>query len=415
MILNEVDTSLKIDVEEGQENLLGEFAIEQVKDELDLIVAMDPGSTSCRTVVLDSTSNPNMDVYVMPSACAYIPKDTPVKGVGKTLYEQMYSTISNHMITIDTKLKERNVIRGTIQDNMLIGEESITNSDGKVNSELLYVNIIDSIMYTVIQRYNGKVPEKLRVTLAIALPPSNVDDEMNVENFLSNISSTFTWTHGVSGVSCELSITATEQLILTESDAYAKGYIFLERQGVFPEVMISMSAGGSTLGEDFMVNGSARSALSATLNTSGSRVLEKLGRVIAKNKHIKEPKRKALQKAIKTGKVIIGNKEIDVVDDIEVVLEETAREIYTALNKKVFDRQAEYGIEDVNLFLMSGKAFRGGDYNVSILDYLEELIREQSPDAEIVYSDSEYIPKGLALLAFTLYGGILPESPKWKK
>lgn len=413
MILNSVDTSLKIDVEEGQENLLEEFNIEQVRDELDLIIAMDPGSTSCRTVILDNTTNPSLDVYVMPSACAYIPKGSPVKGVGKSLYEQMYSTISNHMVTIDTKLKERSVIRGAIQDNMLIGEESITNSDGKVNSELLYVNIIDSIMYSIIQKYNGRVPEKLRVTLAIALPPSNVDDEMNIENFLSNISSTFTWTHGVTGVSCELSITATEKLILTESDAYAKGYIFLEKGGNFPEVMISMSAGGSTLGEDFMVNGSARSALSTTLNTSGARVLEKLSGVIAKNKHIKEPKKKAMQKAIKTGKVRIGNKEIDVVDDIEIVLEETAREIYTALNKKIFDTQSEYGIADVNLFLMSGKAFRGGEYNVSILDYLADLIREQSPDAEIVYSDQEYIPKGLALLAYGVYGGVLPQTAKW--
>ena len=111
MILNSVDTSLKIDVEEGQENLLEEFNIEQVRDELDLIIAMDPGSTSCRTVILDNTTNPSLDVYVMPSACAYIPKGSPVKGVGKSLYEQMYSTISNHMVTIDTKLKERSVIR----------------------------------------------------------------------------------------------------------------------------------------------------------------------------------------------------------------------------------------------------------------------------------------------------------------
>ena len=70
MILNSVDTSLKIDVEEGQENLLEEFNIEQVRDELDLIIAMDPGSTSCRTVILDNTTNPSLDVYVMPSACA---------------------------------------------------------------------------------------------------------------------------------------------------------------------------------------------------------------------------------------------------------------------------------------------------------------------------------------------------------
>ena len=393
-----------VKIEKGEEALYQEYNLKTVDRTLNALIGIDGGSTQTRCLIVDNMENVDETLYSIPSVASFVPSDVEIRSQGTLLYQNMDSVLRNNSDKVSTTFSKIRVVRGTKKLDHNGAEQRISSTSQKIQTDLFYINIIDAIGYALCMKYKDQIPSQVKLAIGVALPPDDRNSTVNVNTFLNNLLGSYTWS--LTEYDVKINIEIENCSVRTEPEAFANAaHIAVDEE--FPEVELHCNMGGRSTGVELLVNGHPISAVSTTFPYGGAQLADKLGFVIANTRGGRAPQYRALKSALETGNLKDGTSVIPVVKEITQVKEEVAKKLKADIIKYVFDAQSDFTPKDVSVFSVSGRAFNGGDYEVSIADFLQEEFKVESPHTEFEAISENYIPLGLALAVYDEYGALL--------
>lgn len=385
-------------IEPGEELLHKEYKFANAPGRTEEVLAVvDGGSTQTRGILLDLKNLTKFEsyldqVFTIPSMSAAVLDNREIEPKGETLYDRLDSSIVNLEPLTDAIFRQIRLVRGSKFLDVEMTENRLGSSTQKTSDPTYYYNLIDNLGYQCMVRYGSQVPEKIKVFLGVSLPPDDLNKK-NQEFFRENLKS-FKWSHVDSGVKIEFEF--AEVYTMTEPEAYVKAYYTLSGQET-PDFVLHLEAGGRSIGAEILRYGKSLKGGQKTLTFGGTQLLELLADLYVEEYGGAKPKREVLEEAIRTGKVRYGNSTRDVVPLISKAKAEMATRIFTETRREVFDVQSKVAMTDLNVISVSGRMLDGGEYGVSIADFLKERFKEVTPHSDFLHVEGNYIPQGLLI------------------
>lgn len=350
-------------IEPGEELLYQSYKLVSNPDKsVDILAAIDGGSTQTRGILMDHNDLGNYDealsdVFVIPSTSIPVLGDPTVVPVSERLADGMDSSILN-LDTVQNPFIDRvRLVRGSKALNVEGTEQRIGSSTQKTLDPTYYYNLLDLLGYGVIRKYSGDIPAKVRVSLCASLPPDDTID-VNVAKFKSNLKK-YNWTHTDSGISIEFEF--VNIAVMTEPEAEIKAYYTLNDEEI-PEVVFHINGGGRSIGEEILKNGVSVKGAQKTLDFGATQLLDLIGSIYLNKVGGRPPRREALERAVRTGKLKVGNELRNIPEIVIQAKEEMGKRVFVESKTKVFDAQDKIVPTDVNVASVSGRFFDQGRY-----------------------------------------------------
>lgn len=405
--MNTIETNRKIGRKEskdsiikGEEKLFEVYDARNVIEEKNLILGIDGGSTQTRVMLADGDFDGTIDTdgfYTIPSDHAKLDNERVINAKSDKLYEILDSFIVDTRDSVSSKIGRMRVVRGTKLIDSNIGPLKMTSTDQKIHESTFYTNLVDSIGYAVLQKYQTRVPSKVNVIAGIALPPDDNRLPQNREKFRKNIIGTYEWTHRESNVSTSISILDINTM--TEPEAFAEGYYAAQGEEM-PEVVLVINMGGRSIGIEIIRNGKLIDAASITLPYGGNQFATEVGTRIleSENNNLTRPlPLDKLKEIILTGKMTLGRSSIDVVDEIKEAQQVFAARVFNGISVNVIDTIESLDFNAISEVLVSGGLIRRGAYDASIADNLAAMFKEKCETTGFTVVEENYIPVGLMI------------------
>lgn len=392
----------QIVVDRGEEGLLAEHEVASVDNEVSLIAGYDGGSTQSRVLLMDPTNDNPSDClskkYIIPSVCSIVPDDRLISTKGPSVYDRMDSFVTNTSGSLSSLVIKNRVIRGQKMIDCALDEKRLSSSDLKTTDPLYYTNLVDTLGYALIQKYEGKLPKQANIYTCVALPP---DDKgpVSIKRLRENLNR-YTWIHKPSGAEVRMNITVLD--VLTEPEAFVKAYYILRGEEV-PPICFHADGGGRSIGLDILRNGESLDAAQKTLRYGGSQLLDNVASQYYTETGEIAPDRKAMETTIKTGLVKDGAGHRDIIDIIKSCKVTMGNQIVSDMIHQVFDQQDQVRLRQVDAITLSGRLMDKGDYNFSVADVIISELKKRTPNSEFVHIEENLIPEGLFIHAFNKY------------
>lgn len=396
MDLRELQVKKTVEIERGEEKLHQVYDLANVDKTVELILGIDGGSTQTRVIVLAKDDLDVSTQYIIPSNNVLLPDDRELKPKSEELIDRLDSFIVNETTSKEGKIGRDRVVRATKMNDTGLSPASISSTVQKIDEPIFYLNIVDSIGYALLQKYQNEVPSIVNVVAGIALPPDDMSSTKNMNIFRKNIIGTYNWSHTDSNVKVKINILDVE--LATEPEAFVKAY-YASTGAEVPETVLCINTGGRSTGAEVLQEGKILSSASHTFEYGGNQFLSEVGKFYNNTHGGRVPNTKLLAKAVKTGKLKSGNSTIDIVPEITDACKVFGSRIFNDVVKKVCD-YAGIPLDSINEVIMCGGLSRGGDYDVSPADYVGELFEEKTPDTDYTVVEENLIPFGLAFIAF---------------
>lgn len=404
------------DVNIGEEKLTNTYEIEVEDKSVHLIFGIDGGSTSTRALAIDGVSeddesevgditNPYTK-YVIPSSWGTADMDKYISSKSSILYDNLDSKI-RFLDSKESVVGNVRVIRGMKLRTNDLNEMKMTNSLLKSEDQTFYVNIIDSIGYTLVQKYNGKVPSVANVHCYVALPPNEAKGNIITNNFKEELKGRYQWEL----LGNTITINIVDVGVSTETESFIQAYQ-VEHDIDMSEIQYALhyECGGRNVGIELLQQGQTYEGFANTFNYGGSRLAQDLGNEFVNEYGGKVPTMDLLRKALITGNLKWGKFNGSVVDLIKRVKNKMADDMITD-TKDLFSAFPKVDISSVEMVTYSGGMMRRGDYGVSVADYLtEKLSKLVNVEDSTMLIDDNYIPQGLLMLAYDEYEDCLNDN-----
>lgn len=405
--MSTIETGKKISRKESKDKIIkGEEKLFEVYDarnligEKNLVLGIDGGSTQTRVMVADDEFDGSIDTdgfYVIPSDHAKLDNERVINAKSDKLYEALDSFIVDTRDSVNSKIGRMRVVRGTKLIDSNMSPLKLTSTEQKIDEPTFYTNIVDSIGYALLQKYQDQVPSKVNVIAGIALPPDDNRLPQNREKFRKNIIGTYEWTHRESNVSTSISILDVNTM--TEPEAFAEGY-YAAMGEEMPEVVLVINMGGRSIGIEIIRNGKLVDAASITLPYGGNQFATEVGTRILESENNKQTRPLPIDKLkeiILTGKMPLGKSSIDVVEEIKEAQQVFADRIFNDISVNVIDTIENIDFNDISEVLVSGGLIRRGDYDASLADNLSAMFKEKCEYTDFTVVEENYIPVGLMI------------------
>lgn len=405
----------RIMIEEGEESLYNSYAPVVAKDRIEnIVVGVDGGSTQTRVSFVRRPDELHSleEVYVIPSAVAEINHTSEIKSKGTELYHRMESFIINEALAPYNIFDKVRIVRGTKMVDSGQHILRINSSVQKVNTPALYYNIVDAIAFGLIQDCAARrmpLAEVYQVSIVCSLPPDDVKGEKNKETFLNYIRNSFKWSSVELGVNMTINI--VDCAITTEPEAGVKcNYALTDEET--PYLVLAIDGGGRSIGSEILRQGLTFPQGSETFPYGGTQLADDVATKYFNINGGKKPSEVSIKEALKTGSLRKGRSIEDISDLISEAKRDMAQKLFGDMITQVFDSQTVVSLEDIEAVIFSGRLFDGGEYDISMADYVADLILDKNPECEIIKNTDMYmIPIGNGIIAYKEFGNVLNGNP----
>lgn len=395
-----------------------------------VVAGVDAGSTETRVCIIDSTDagyllndmveeacNSLSSVYSIPSTLAVVADEREILPVSVMIQDNMDSRIVRTRTKAEQPfLNNDRVIRGTkIPNAGNVVSLYLDSGTTKSQNRLFYLNIIDALGYALLQKFNGKIPTSVDVSLVLSVRPKE-QASYHVNIMRSNLVGTFKFIWG--DVDIEIKISSLD--FTTEPEAQISGTQTMcqllaetSNDGDIRETStklcecldgvntyIHIEGGGSSIGIEVVNQGVLIDTCSVTFPIGGNYLMRAVRDRIRATTG-RTPSEAATFESLETGTLVNGRNREDITETIKFCKMQVARDIFERFKHEVLDVQSDITLQDVELISLGGRLFRGGDYGVSVGDYFTNYVHELSEHTEVVRLQNNYIPQGNVLVAFS--------------
>lgn len=393
----------------------------------DIVVGVDAGSTETRVCLADFTDasicvDPERPIgtletlshtYIIPSTYAStsdnreILSDSPdIESNYDSTIMTVYSAAEHQMITRSRILRGRKMT-----DTVGLVYRYLDSSTNKSDNQIFYVNILDSIGYAVMQKYNKAIPLAVNMHIVLSVRPKEMTQQCR-KRMIENLVGQFVFAWG--NLNINMNILSVD--FTTEPEAQVFGTTLMcdlkyamdhEKNRKYVELAdrlsdtssyIHIEGGGSSIGVEVVRNGQLVDSCSSTFQLGGNylcqvfidRVREILGRTATQD---------AAAEALWTDLLRDGREVIDVNSIVADCKNEVALNIVESLRHNVIDLNNWLSLRDVEFISLGGRLFRVDDRGNSIAEYLKGYIQQVSPNTDVIVLEDNYIPQGNLITA----------------
>lgn len=396
-----------------------------VKKRIAIAVGIDAGSTETRVCVADaddvrilqndSKVAEALDImgttYSIPSTYATYADSREII----PLTENLEDNYDSHVILIECKanqplLGRQRVLRGSKASGVMgLVPLYLDSSTNKTDNTIFYTNIIDSIGYAVLQKYNGAVPTEVVVYLTLSVRPKELTAKCK-QVMIDNLKGTFTFAWRGMKDSISISIEIAGLDFTTEPEAEIEGTLSIcdlrAAAGINPEentaqadlladssCFIHIEGGGSSVGVEVLRNRKIIDACSSTFQLGGNylsqlfidRYREETGRTIT---------REAADNAIITCELRDGRNVLDVSKLVAQCKDQVGRDILERLRHQVIDVTSDLTLRDVEFITLGGRLFKPDGADNTIAGFFGDYVHQISDKTEIVLLPENLIAQG---------------------
>ncbi len=402
----------------GQEN---NIKLNTVKETISLVAGVDIGSTETRVCLADkddfvifgdeSRQREALDLllnqYCIPSTYACVDDAKEIPPASNNLSDMLDSIIVLISNGAENPLLSRHrVLRGRkIKDTKGVAERYLDSATNKSDNAIFYTNIIDGLGYAIIQKYNGKVPEEVKIYLTISVRPKELNSKCK-KKMTDNLLGTyiFNW------LSLSIKINIAGLDFTTEPEAQINGttvvYDVRADCGINKEesskmadklsdsdCFIHIEGGGSSIGVEVMRGGVLVDACSAMFPLGGNymaqvfidRYNELSGRRITVE---------AANNALITDTLRDGKNVLDVSELVADCYDNVAMHIVESLRHQVIDTAMDLTLNDVEFITLGGRLFSKDPAGHTIGEYITKYVQTISPNTEVYTLTENFIAQG---------------------
>lgn len=396
MSLQDFKLKQKFNITPGEERLFETYDFANSNENIDLLFAVDGGSTQTRVSVIEAYGEGADELYIIPSNMVSLNDDREIKPKSNLLYDRLDSRIINQSNKSQSKIQRERIIRATKMIDSGLSATSISSTMQKIDEPIFYINIVDSIGYALMQKYVNNIPKKVRCMVGVALPPDDMESTRNIDKFKDNLIGNYKFIHQDSNV--EINIEILDVSVETEPGSFVAAYYATANEEI-PEKVLCINTGGRSIGAAVLQNAKLNDTASQTFSYGGNQYLAEIGKIYSNTYGGRAPSLAFLNAAVQTGRLKNGNSSIDITEEITAAAKIFADRIYNDVVKNVCDRSG-INLQDLNEIIVSGGMIRRGEHGVSIADFLNENFKEKSPYTEFTCVEENLIPLGIA---FTVY------------
>ena len=397
---------------------------------IELVAGVDAGSTQTRVCLADRKDakllmqenvTPEVylklrdEVYTIPSTFAVVGDEREIKPNSDNI-EDNYDS---HIIRVRTSavkplVGSDRILRGQkIKDTMGLPLRYLDSSTNKMDNSIFYLNVLDGIGYALRQKYNGNVPQNVKIHLVVSVRPKELNSicqsKMN-ENFIGEF--VFRWKSvniNISIVSAdyttepEAQITGTSAIAdlaaIVEDSAEARD---LSQKLGNSDSYIHIEGGGSSIGVEVVKNGNIVDAASSTFQLGGNYltrvVMDRLREV--KGRTVSE---ESVREAIVTCLLRNGREREDISEIIAAAKNQVGLDIIERLRHDVIDVSTDLSLLDMDFITLGGRLFNEDGAGTSIGTYFAEYLRQISPNTEVIVLHDNRIPQGNLVIGINEY------------
>ena len=426
--------------------------ISQSNKKITLVAGIDAGSTETRVSLINASDyntllNPVSsektlhtiaETYIIPSTFAILEDNREILPKTSSLTDNYDSIINS--IDIDANkpyIEKHRIVRGQkLRDAVGSVERFLDSNTPKTSNQIFYVNILDALGYSILQKYSGEIPDIVDIYLSVSVRPNELGETFKKELY-DNLKGkfNFVWnSYKNKKVNIELNIVFI--LLTTEPEAQIEGSSSMydlivdtltDKEGTLtkeeqvqlqeatyvsgilyqPVSHLHIEGGGSSVGTEYVhidEQGSPvlMNTCSRTFNVGGNFLMRTLKDKIRENKGRLVSDNTAYT-ALVTGYIKNGCQQDNVLSHVKEVKESLARIIFEKLMHEVIDVNSDIVLTEIGYISMSGRLFSKGENDVSVADYFSELIHKISPNTVVIRLPKNFIPQGNALRLLNTY------------
>lgn len=365
------------------------------RGEATVIAGIDCGSTQTRAVLhgaeIGDVEKDIKEIFVMPSGYGLVPYGREVRANSELMYDNLNSVIFNLDDEIADMVDTVNIVRTSMAANLGVNKLVLSSTKDKSEDPSLILNLLDTIGYGLIKKFNGKLVDKYNLYVTIALPPEELTDR-NIKKLKDNLR-TYSW--GTGGTSITLNFEHIE--FIPEAEAYIQAvYAFSED---IPTYSLHIEGGGRSISPALCKEGRPIHTARTSFPYGGSQLKDNIIRRYYEQEGVTATEIQ-VESALETGELKIGSKYFDIKQIIKEEKEKYGKKIASDILKGVFDRVADISPAMIEQISVSGRLFSEGEIGVSIFEYLETALREIAPHAEYYSLDDQLVCIGAILYEF---------------
>lgn len=388
-----------------------------------LVAGIDAGSTETRICLINKEENSLLlseditddigkimsEVYIIPSQFALISDEREILPKSESI-EDNYDS---HIILISNNAKNSYITRHRIirgqkkNDTSGIVNLFMDSNTPKSKNSVFYLNILDSLGYSILQKYSGNLPKDVNISLVISVRPNELASIFKNE-MICNLKGcfTFTWQN------IKINLNILNLSFSTEPEAQITGsalmYDLLDYDEFSskigePNNYIHIEGGGSSVGVEVVKLNHAGipvilDSCSRMFALGGNYLMRITKDMIRNQKGINISDSNAYE-ALITGKIKNGIGYEDILFIIRETKRKVADDIFEKFKHEVLDANNDISLLDFSFITMAGRLFSSGECDVSIADYFSEHIKKLSINTEVIKLPFNYIPQGNLLKA----------------
>lgn len=386
-----------------------------------LVAGVDAGSTETRVCLADghdvklfvdeSKAREALDsvttTYRIPSTYAAMQDAWEIPPASSNLEDNYDSTVMLVRCSAATPLLGRTrVLRGRkVQDAMGLVPMYMDSSTNKTDNPVFYINILDSLGYAVMQKYNGAIPQDVTVHLTLSVRPKEQNRHC-IKKMCDNLVGEFIFTW--KGV--RMSIKIVDINFSTEPEAQIAGTTAvcdlrtmcgeraeenkeLADKLSYSDCFIHIEGGGSSIGVEVLRNGTIIDACSSTFPLGGNYLAQVF---IDKYRELngRTVTREAANNAIVTCMLRDGRNNLDVADVVASCKNQVGQDIVERLRHEVIDTLSDLSMRDVQFITLGGRLFLPDDRGITIGEYVGEYVGQLSEHTEVIILPESFIAQG---------------------
>lgn len=397
---------------------------------IEVVVGVDAGSTQTRVCMVDPgeawdflNGEVTEDTYnALVSNVCVIPSTYAIVGDEREILpnsDALEDNYDSHIICIQNNavkplVGSERIVRGQkIKDASGLVTQYLDSSSNKMDNSIFYINILDGIGYTLLQRYNGRIPTNVNIHLIVSVRPKEMTQicktRMN-DNLIGSF--VFRWQ------SAKIQLNIVDAFYSTEPEAQVLGtasvmsvaaevfhddsFAQLSEKLDYSDSYMHIEGGGSSLGVEVIKGGKLIDSCSSTFQLGGSylarviidRIREVKGRTVSEE---------AVNSAISTCLLRNGKEREDITDIIAAAKNALARLILERVRHGVIDQDLELSLSELDFITLGGRLFSEDAAGQSIGDYFAEYLAQVSPNTEVIVLRSNYIPQGNMIMGINEY------------
>ena len=382
------------------------------KGEKIVFIAMDPGSTTTRTLRYTESGEEGTLIEV-PSELSYIPNDVDVKYLSNKLEDKLairiISKTNKSLSAIDGVIK---IAKGSYHTAIGGVNRKISSTSGKLKQDNTYINVLSNIAFMLAIEYNEKesYPENTVVDLAIAFPPGELSSKSKsdiIEKLRGEYEVEFLGYEGM-----KFNFVLREERLLVEGEANAISFYdiaTMPEEDLLDEneVVLYIDGGGCSIDMALLDGNTILSKGNKSAQFGGSnRLITEIQESYHKATGYSAPPEEYVERALENGLLKDGRSYIDIVEHINNAKDKLADDIHNeAIVCIESARKTKRIVGRVNC---AGRLFNetindGEVVSKSLVEFVREKYQKDAPNTEFRWlQGTDIIPKGLALYRLSM-------------